>query len=201
MSTTGVSRGSYAKTEKRRREILRAGIAVFSDSGFRGGSIREIAERVGMSQAGVLHHFSSKSELLAEVLRQRDREAWKRMGSENGTGIHSIRLLVELAEHNATVPGLVELHCLLSAEATALGHPAHEYFIDRYASVVASTTASFRIMRANGELVDGVDPDSAAKGLVALMDGLQVQWLLDPGSIDMAQALRGYLRPLLTVEL
>jgi hypothetical protein len=33
------------------------------------------------------------------------------------------------------------------------------------------------------------------------MDGLQIQWLLDPDHVDMAADLRRYLQPLLTVEL
>ena len=57
MTVSGKPRGSYAKTAARRREILEAGIEVFSANGFRSGSIRDIAERVGMSQAGLLHHF------------------------------------------------------------------------------------------------------------------------------------------------
>ena len=47
----------------------------------------------------------------------------------------------------------------------------------------------------------GVDCASAARTLVALMDGLQIQWLLDREHVDMAAELRRYLRPLLTVEI
>ena len=37
--------------------------------------------------------------------------------------------------------------------------------------------------------------------LIAMMDGLQLQWLLDRDSVDMAEETRRSLRPLLTVEL
>jgi AcrR family transcriptional regulator len=201
MSTTSRIRGSYAKTADRRREILAAGIEVFSASGYRSGSIREIAERVGMSQAGLLHHFSSKSELLAAVLEYRDDEDRLRMRIQDDQGIESIRALVQLAEHNAGVPGLVELHCVLSAEATAADHPAHDYFVNRYRWVHQFTKGALRRMHANGELVEGADPENVAYNLIALMDGLQVQWLLDRDSVDMAEEVRKYLRPLLTVPL
>src|SRR3954449_3709684 len=72
MSQQGAARGPYAKTAARQQEILDTALEVFAQQGFRGASLREIAERVGLSQAGVLHHFDSKEALLAAVLEQRD---------------------------------------------------------------------------------------------------------------------------------
>jgi AcrR family transcriptional regulator len=201
MTLTGKPRGTYAKTAGRRREILEAGIEVFSSNGFRSGSIREIAERVGMSQAGLLHHFSNKNELLAGVLELRDDQSRTLTNMDSPDGLEQIRGLVSLVEYNASVPGLVELHCILSAEATSADHPAHSYFIDRYKWVVGFTTEAFEGMRRNEQLAPEVDPASAARSLVALMDGLQVQWLLDKDSIDMAEETRRYVRTLLTVPL
>lgn len=202
MATTGKVRGSYAKTPARRREILEAGIDVFSSSGFRSGSIREIAERVGMSQAGLLHHFSNKSELLAAVLQLRDDRSAELVPIDDAhAGVETVRGFVELMEYNATVPGLVELHCTLSAEATAAEHPAHQYFIDRYVFVVRQMTLAFERMRDAGQLVEGTDPGSAARTMVALSDGLQVQWLLDRTSVDMAEEMRRYVRGIVTVDL
>ncbi|MGC5341109.1 hypothetical protein ACPXBC_31635, partial [Escherichia coli] len=40
----------------------------------------------------------------------------------------------------------------------------------------------------------GLDPGRAAVATIALMDGLQVQWLLEPASTDMAEALAEYFR-------
>jgi AcrR family transcriptional regulator len=201
MTLTGKPRGAYAKTAGRRREILEAGIDVFSSNGFRSGSIREIAERVGMSQAGLLHHFSNKNELLAGVLELRDDQSRTLTNMESPDGLEHLRGLVSVVEYNASVPGLVELHCILSAEATSPDHPAHEYFINRYKWVVAFTKDSFEAAKLKGQLADGVDPASAARSLVALMDGLQVQWLLDRESIDMAEETRRYVHTLLTVPL
>jgi AcrR family transcriptional regulator len=201
MTLTGKPRGTYAKTAGRRREILEAGIDVFSSNGFRSGSIREIAERVGMSQAGLLHHFSNKNELLAGVLELRDDESRKLSNIDSPQGLEHLRGLVAVVEYNVSVPGLVELHCILSAEATSPDHPAHEYFVNRYKWVVGFTTTSFEMVKADGQLSGGVEPASAARSFVALMDGLQVQWLLDKSSVDMAEESRRYLQTLLTVPL
>jgi AcrR family transcriptional regulator len=198
MAVKGAVRGAYSKTAARRSEILHAGIEVFSSGGYRSGTIREIAERVGMSQAGLLHHFSNKHELLAGVLSLRDEISRETIGIEQASGRETILGMVELVDYNTTVAGLVQLHCVLSAEATAPEHPAHQYFVDRYRSVIATIQHGFEGMRAEGELVDGVDPATAARAMVALMDGLQVQWLLDPEAVDMAEEVRRYLRPLMT---
>jgi AcrR family transcriptional regulator len=195
-------RGAYAKTAARRREILEAGMDVFATNGFRSGSIREIAEVVGMSQAGLLHHFSNKNELLAGVLELRDDRANEYVDTSASAGIDTIRGFVRLIDHNAQqLPGLVELHCVLSAEATSPEHPAHEYFLRRYVWVRSFLTAAFESMAAAGQLSPGISAASAANGMIAMSDGLQVQWLLDREALDMAAEMRNYLRPLLTVDL
>ena len=194
-------RGSYAKTAARRQEILDAAIEVFSASGFRNGSLRDVADRVGLSQAGLLHHFPSKEHLLQAVLARRDEETAQRMGEPAPEGLDLVRALVAVAEYNATTPGLVELHVVLSAEATAEDHPVHDYFVRRYARVLAFLQRGFESAAAAGQLRPDVDCASAATTLIALMDGLQVQWLLHREAVDMAGDIRRYVQSLLTVDL
>ena len=197
--TPGKRRGAYAKTEEKKRAILDAALEVFSQSGYRSGSLRDVALRVGMSEAGLLHHFPNKSSLLAAVLNHRDDHSREIINLEPEAGRDTLKGLVFLAGYNATIPGVVELYCVLSAEATSPAHPAHEYFINRYEYTRTSIAQAFATMASRSELREGVNPDSAARGTIALMDGLQVQWLLDRESVDMAEELRVYLSGL-TVE-
>ncbi|QHC65741.1 TetR family transcriptional regulator [Rathayibacter sp. VKM Ac-2759] len=194
-------RGQYAKTAARRAEIVRAGLEVFSASGYHAASLREIAEKVGLSQAGVLHHFANKWELLSAVLTLRDDHSITRVPSgEAVPGLETVRALVELVAYNTQIPGLVELQCVLSAEATHADHPAHEYFANRYRYVVDLFTDAFGDMLTRGQLVPGVDPRSAAIRTVATMDGLQVQWLLQRDALDMQTEFRRSVQTLTTVE-
>jgi len=201
MAQTRAPRGEYAKSAGRRQEIVAAALEVFSEVGYHKGSIRDVADRVGLSQAGLLHHYPAKHLLLEAVLDWRDQDALARMGAEPPQGLAMLRAMVELAEHNQTTPQVVELHVTLSGEATAQDHPVHDYFVRRYAAVVKMMTEAFEHAAARGQLEPGVDCRSAAITLVALMDGLQGLWLLDPDSVDMAEELRRYLRPLIIVEL
>src|SRR3982751_4591907 len=65
-------RGSYAKGVAKREEILERALDVIAREGYRGASVKELADAVGLSQAGLLHYFDSKEELFAEILRKRD---------------------------------------------------------------------------------------------------------------------------------
>ncbi|CAH0226244.1 TetR/AcrR family transcriptional regulator [Microbacterium sp. Bi128] len=187
-------RGEYAKSEGTRQAILDAALEVFAEAGYRSGSLREIAQRVGMSEAGLLHHFPRKSALLQAVLDHRDELARAIVDFDDDDGVETLRNLVALARHNASVPGVVELYCAVSAEATAPDHPAHDYFRRRYEEVRTSVGRAFERIAAAGRLASGVNPGRAAVSTIALMDGLQVQWLLDPTSTDMAEALAEYFR-------
>lgn len=194
----GRPRGSYAKTEARRREILEAAFQVFSKSGYRAGSLKDVAGKVGLTQAGLLHHFPSKEALLEALLTLRDEESVGRLGAVDAKGTDLLHGLVELTRYNTTIPGLVSLYCVLSAEATDPGHPAHGYFLRRYTRVRETFSDAFTEAGRQGKLRPGVTPPAAARQLVALMDGLQVQWLLDNSSVDMPAEVVAFLEAMTT---
>jgi AcrR family transcriptional regulator len=200
MVTTDSVRGPYAKTAERRREILDAAVRVFSASGYRKGSLRDVADLVGMSQAGLLHHYPTKHALLEAVLTWRDEEALARIDPA-ARGVSRLRALVAQAQHNETTPELVELHVATSAEGTAPNHPVHDYFVRRYATVCGMVREAFEQAAEDGVLREGTDCASAARTAVAVWDGVQIQWLLDKESIDMADELRRYLQSFVTVPL
>ena len=193
-------RGEYAKTGAKRMAILDAALEVFAESGYRSGSLRDVAGKVGMSEAGLLHHFPNKSALLAAVLDRRDQHSLEFVHFDDEDGAVALRGLVELAVYNASVPGVVELYCVLSAEATAPDHPAHEYFIGRYDQTRANLRQAFETLARDGRLMAGVTPQGAAVATIAMMDGLQVQWLLDRDVIDMAEELKGFLGAFVDVD-
>ena len=65
------ARGAYASGLARREAILRAASEVFAAHGYRGASLALIADRVGMSAPGLLHHFPTKEHLLIDLLALR----------------------------------------------------------------------------------------------------------------------------------
>jgi AcrR family transcriptional regulator len=194
------TRGSYAKGRVKRREILDQAMALFGEAGYRGTSLREIAARCGLSHTGLLHHFPTKQSLLLAVLEHRDEVDSARL-SAGGTGLAVLRGLVDIAALNTTRPGIVELFAVLLAEATTADHPAHDYFVHRYQATVRAVERAYQQVHADGVLRPGIQAGPAARQFIALMDGLQIQWLLSDRQIDMAAVLHAHLQAQLTVPL
>ena len=182
----------YAKGRARRREIVAEATALFGEVGYRSASLREIAARCGISHPGLLHHFPTKEALLQAVLEHRDEVDADRYALDERPGLESLDLLVALTAHNAETPGIVELYAVLSAEASSPDHPAHAYFVDRYERARAALTRTFEALATQGRLAAGGEPAPLAVATIALMDGLQVQWLLDRTAVDMAAELRRF---------
>lgn len=193
--------GGYPKGRIRREDILSAAVAVYGEAGYHGSSLREVAKRAGITHAGLLYYFPTKEALLAAVLERRDAEDSEREQLDAPPGREVLAHFIALAEHNVTHPGIVDLYSRLAAEAVAPDHPAHDYFVRHYRGARAATFESFRVLGDQGELRDGVDPAAAALTFVALMDGLQVQWLTVPDEVDLVGTLRHFLDSVLVKPL
>jgi AcrR family transcriptional regulator len=193
--------GGYLKGRIRRKDIIASARAVYAEAGYHGSSLREIAKRAGITHAGLLYYFPTKEALLAAVLQRRDAEDAARQHLDAPPGLDVLRRLIALAEHNVRHPGIVDLYVRLAAEAVGPDHPAHAYFERHYREARKLTVRSFRVLATRGELRSGVDPELAALGFIALMDGLQVQWLTMPDEVDLVGALKAHLQSLLTVPL
>ncbi|MFD0273403.1 TetR/AcrR family transcriptional regulator [Kitasatospora sp. NPDC127111] len=181
--STRSPRGPYAKSAAKRKTIIDAALAAYAEAGTRAVSVRDIAERVGMTDAGVLHHFPNREALLTAVLEARDAAAAETHGGNDA--FWQPTMLIE----NAGTPGLVKLFVDLAAAAAEPDHPAHDFFTERYRTLRrriadAAATPPPDTGRAPSTARD-IDTDWAARMLLAATDGLQLQWLLEP-SIDMA---------------
>lgn len=184
-------RRRYAKGMATRQEILDVAYQLFLRKGYDRTSVREIARATGLSQGALLHHFSSKEELLVEVLRRRDRHNRSSDGAyEAGDATDiSVRGLLSVVDHNAQEPGLVQLYVAMSAEGTAVESPARGFFEERYRWLCSAVAADIRRHQERGEVSRELDADAVASLFVAAADGLQIQWLLEPDGIDMGARL------------
>lgn len=181
-------RGSYAKGVAKREEILTRALEVIAREGYRGASVKELADAVGLSQAGLLHYFDSKEQLFTEILRKRDELDSVAFGVdlEHPEAVDDIRSgYLGVIRHNAEVPGLVQLFARLSVDAADPGHPAHAFFTERGDTLRRVFADVIVRKQADGEITDRIDPDTLARIFQAVADGLQVQWMLQP-DVDMA---------------
>ena len=179
------------RTRVSREKIIQSAIESFAQNGFRGAKMADIAKAANLTGPGLLHHFPSKTHLLMEVLKERDRVDSEQMRATlQKTGKHFLDAGIELVEHNQTVPGLVQLFNLLVAESISPDHPAHEFFIERYQRGREHWVQAITQAQQAGEVRSDISPATLAALIFAMMDGLQVQWLLEPENIDMSGLFR-----------
>ncbi|MET9591972.1 TetR/AcrR family transcriptional regulator [Streptomyces sp. NPDC006516] len=190
-----------SKGERTRARILESATELFARSGFHAVSLRDIAAHAGLTHAGLLHHFPGKEALLLEVLSLRDQvdaqllfPSILRPDAPEPEPAERLHRLVEVVVRNARTPGLVALYAKLAAEASDPEHPAHQYFVKRYRVLRREMTELLEaLFAAAGPEAKG-DPAAVAQQWLALMDGLQTQWLLEPHTVDMAEQVRAFLR-------
>ncbi|MET9907428.1 TetR/AcrR family transcriptional regulator [Streptomyces sp. NPDC006476] len=182
----GDAMNARVRSEERRAEIVRAALEVIAERGYRGASLAAVAERVGLTQQGLLHYFPTKEALLVAVLKERDQ--WDAVPATQWR----VDLLASLVEYNAMRPAIIQTFSALLGESVTEGHPARAYFTERYRQVRESMAAVLRTAYGD-RLPNGLTPERTAPLLVAVMDGLQYQWLLDPDSVDMPAAFRDFL--------
>ena len=191
MATTNGPRGSYAKTEQFRAVVLDAALRILAERGFDATTLQLISDEVGRSKAGVLHHFGSRDDLLLEILRHRDAVNRGDFPPDPDGGFSAS---VALVDHNATVPGLIAMFTVVSALAASDTSTTSRraYFVARYIRSREAFTTRFARAQESGAIRDDVKASVIATLMLATMDGLQTQWLLDP-TIDMTAHLREFL--------
>jgi AcrR family transcriptional regulator len=180
---------SRPETLARRRDILDAATEIFGAKGFTGGTLQEIADQVGMTHAGILHHFGSKDALLLEVLQHRDETDVADLAEQHiPDGMDLFRHLVRTAFANADRPGIVQAYAVLSAESVTHDHPGRDFFQKRYETLRAEVAHAFAVACAERGIREPETVAYASTSILAVMDGLQVQWLLDPTALDLGRA-------------
>jgi AcrR family transcriptional regulator len=198
-------RGPYAKGDRRRAQILQTAFEVFAAGGYRTASMVQIAAACGVTRAGLLHHFPTKEALLEAVLSERDRRAAELFFSgaptEADDGVAFFSRLIKVTEHNARNPGIVSLYAVLSTEATDPSHPAHSYFLARYERSLERTRVALANLDRRGLLRAAARRPGVESEIIALMDGLQLQWLLNPDATPMGSILRARLEELIDADL
>jgi AcrR family transcriptional regulator len=176
-------------TLAKREQILKAAIEIFGNKGSTNGTLADVAEQVGITHAGVLHHFGSKQKLLLEVLAYRDQADVAELAKKHiPDGPELFLHLVRTALANEKRPGIVQAYTVLSAESVTDEHPARQFFEDRYTTLRREVTAAFHELCAQEGVHDPATIASASASILAVMDGLQLQWLLHPGIVDLGEA-------------
>ncbi|MGR7003374.1 helix-turn-helix domain-containing protein [Yinghuangia aomiensis] len=175
-----------------RARILNIALQEFGENGYRGTSLARIAERAELTQAGLLHHFRSKQDLLTAVLDLRDRMDGERLrpggprrrrGRRAGGAGRPRRPQRAAARPRAAVHRAHRRGGHHRPPRARLGAGA----LPRADDLADHVVPQRRRVRRDPP---GRRPGGGARQVLAMMDGLQLQWLLEPEDVDMAAGVR-----------
>lgn len=179
MSSDRTTRGPYLKGVARRAEIVQAAAKVFARYGYLAGSLGQIAAEVGTTKATLIKYYESKEGLLIAVLQ---RWAAETEGQQRDTsGLAYFVSMSRTMAYHLNHAGYIELFLTLSTEATNPNHPARGFITERYASVFSQFRQNLAIAAAEGEILPMTQRQMEweARTFMAVMDGIELQWLLD----------------------
>lgn len=179
--------GTLVRGGRTRALILDAAEELFANAGYNATSLSQVAERVGITQPAILYHFPSKEALLLGLLNERDEAAL----DDACEGLAVIDALAELFRKSLNHPQLVRLFTVILTESLAPAHPAHLFVRDRHEEAHDDILRRLKQGVHSGEIQPDADIDSATTLALATMDGLSIQWLLDP-SLDIATAFERF---------
>ena len=171
----------------RRSQIIEQAIDVLGERGYFGFTLKDLATRCDLTNPGLLHYFPSKEHVLLGVLEELEgREsaliepladsALAVREGPHGKAL-AINLLRTTARRASSQPRLMRLFAELQSEALNESHPAHGWWRKR----ITATSGFFaNLLRPFVE-----DPETRARQLLAMMDGLSLQWLHADQSFDL----------------
>lgn len=180
---------------ERREQIISAATRVIGQKGFWGMALQDVADDVGITEAGLYHYIRSKGDLLTMVLesaydtREADEfiDASSSRQLPNGQHLYFFpRYCLNIVAYNVGRIEMVKLFATLNGEALAPQHPAHDYFVGRQRRLWNHV----RTMQWSLPTEYDVPRFQALYTLaMSAMDGLQYQWLAD----DAADMLTEWL--------
>lgn len=180
-------------TATRSDEILDVAAALFAAAGYRGTTIAAVAAGVGISDAGVLHHFKTKQQLLLAVLERYGRSVDENIQRAGLSGIELLRAVREWGAGMEARPEISALLIALTSEFLTTDAPIRRSLQASYQRGLDRYISAFAMAAASGDLRADLDPIAEARSLIAHMDGIRLQWFLLDKSFSMADSVRAYV--------
>jgi AcrR family transcriptional regulator len=183
------------RSNKSKEKIIREANRLFGQSGFHGTRLADIAQAAELTEPGLLHHYPSKENLLIKVLEARDHTDQQRYEEmlKKADGKNASEVLQTLVEYNQSVPELVRLFTVLVSESIDPAHPGHEFFVRRYRFYRHQYIEMLETAQQHGQIRNDIRVEDLSVMVMALMDGLQIQWLLDPEQVNMVTVFKLFM--------
>lgn len=182
--------GRIARGDNRRAAILEAASREFGRRGYETARIADIARAAGVTDAGLLHHFSTKKDLFLAVVELRESV----YAPFSDMALVSARVVFDAFIATATKaeqePDLARFRMMLTGAAALEGHPVAGRAGENLRRALGALEPVLRAAIDSGELRDEVDPRQVVLELFALNDGIRSLWASWPEGVAYAQTYR-----------
>ena len=173
----------------RRQMILDAARDVFLESGLNGARLRDIADRVGITEAYLYRHFASKADLYEAAVHEPVRQATEAfsqrlealVGAEPMTGLELVRRINEIMLE-FMVEAVPYLGVALFSDVASGGSFYRSKIYPRVHEPVR-----FLLRSIKGWPAPGIDPDLVVNSMWGLNYGIALDTLLRGGTVDVAK--------------
>ena len=156
----------------RRKTIVETAANLFAETGFRGGTTRELAKRAGVTEPVLYEHFQTKGELYAAIIEDSGREDFAK-GREileakaaAGDAADFFTTLANLiADHQTANPNYLRLILFSALEK----HELSELCFERHATVIHQIVTAFIKSRIAAGVFRRVDAPLAARSFMGMV--------------------------------
>jgi len=174
--------------QERQGRILRAALTCFARKGYHQATMDDIVEEAGLSKGGVYWHFGSKKELFLALFKEvlGDMEApLAAVLDAPASAAEKLRMTLDAFAQMVSAPDFQEFMPLLidvwaqnrqDAEVNELAVQMYERFRHPLAQLIEQGIAAGEFKAVNAAAVAGI--------LIALYDGLMVQWMMSAALVD-----------------
>lgn len=178
--------------EETRKRILADTRRILAQNGARGVTLDQISEAVGVAKSSILWHFGSKEELLLTVMEDVIREFEQGVVKSYPPGLSPARKIQLFLRDYARLRE--EYQQALTIFYRSLFDPD---LMDRFRDRARDMFAGFRrAIVTHLSTPEAPFPEPLATAFLALLDGLFIQWWLDPDHVDHNEifaALSGWM--------
>ncbi len=189
-----MARKTKQEAQETRAGILDAAERLFHARGVASTSLQHIAEEAQVTRGAIYWHFKDKAELFEAMMDRATmplEEGMQPMAEQPGSGVLSLAELrwglvnvFYSAMHNERTRRVFEI-AMTKVEYSGEMQALQERKLTAHRDWRQQNQASFAQAIAAGQLPAGTNTEVAAVALVALVDGLLHQWILEPGAFDL----------------
>lgn len=169
---------SPALADARRRQILEAALVCFARRGFHQATMQEICTEAGLSAGAVYRYYASKAELILAIAAE-DRRTLLAPLTEMAANAALVDVLCAVARAWLLHVGQKDRGLVAEVLAEAVRDRAFGLMLAEHAAPVCEALQNaIRASQASGEVAVQVEPERAARLILAALDGVGLHRLL-----------------------